>query len=265
MTKKAQSRSRKRIRRWILGVVFVAALLLLFLWNMRIDTIHVEGSEFYTEQEIIDYIFEKPIEQNFLYAYLNNRFGEKKEIPFVAGYTVKFNGTKEAAVTVYEKNVIGYIDYMGSHMYFDKDGTVVESSSEIWEGIPLITGLSFDYIILYKPLPVENETAFNQILNLTQLINKYKIHVDKIYFNTKFEATLYIGDVRVMLGDKTDMEDKVAELTGMLPKLAGLSGTLHLEDYDKTAMNPRFSFIKDAEPEETAQADEAPPTEDPAE
>ena len=68
--------------------------------------------------------------------------------------------------------------------------------------------------MLYKPLPVENETAFTQILNLTQMIRKYEIPVDKVYFDSRFDATLFIGGIRVLLGDKSDMEDKMAELTG---------------------------------------------------
>jgi hypothetical protein len=48
------------------------------------------------------------------------------------------------------------------------------------------------------------------------------------------------------------MEDKIAELSGMLPQLRGLRGVLHLEEYDPAVMNPRYSFIKDEEPETTS-------------
>ncbi len=256
MTKKARSRRWKRIRNFFLCLFALTALLLIFLWNMRIDVISVEGSEFYSEEEIIDFIFETPAERNFLYAWLNNRFGERKSIPFVAGYTLEFAGVHEVKVTVYEKRVIGYIEYMGSNMYFDQDGTIVESSSEKREGVPLITGLHFDYIVLYKPLPVEDDTTFTQILNLTQLIARYDIDVDRIYFDSRMNATLHIGNIRVQLGGNENMEYKIAELDGMLPQLSGLSGVLHLENYDRTAMNPSYSFIQDEEPEETAGAEE---------
>ncbi len=256
MTKKARSRRWKRIRNFFLCLFALTALLLIFLWNMRIDVISVEGSEFYSEEEIIDFIFETPAERNFLYAWLNNRFGERKSIPFVAGYMLEFAGVHEVKVTVYEKRVIGYIEYMGSNMYFDQDGTIVESSSEKREGVPLITGLHFDYIVLYKPLPVEDDTTFTQILNLTQLIARYDIDVDRIYFDSRMNATLHIGNIRVQLGGNENMEYKIAELDGMLPQLSGLSGVLHLENYDRTAMNPSYSFIQDEEPEETAGAEE---------
>ena len=245
MKRGAQLPARNRIRMVLIGIG-VAALLLLILWCQKIDTVYVRGVDFYTAQEIEDYLFESGLDRNILYARLKDRFGKKKEIPFVSGYTLEFGEKHSVTVSVYEKSVIGYVDYMGSHMYFDKDGTVVESSSRLlWEGIPLITGLDFDSIVLYRPLPVENDNAFTQILNLTQLIGKHGISVDKIYFDSRYNATLYIDQVRVMLGDKSNMEDKIAELSGMLPQLSGLSGVLPLEDYDPAAMNPRYSFIKD--------------------
>lgn len=260
MTKKARSGGHGKKRLFFLCLFILTALFLLLLWNMRIDTVRVNGTEFYTPQEIENCIFEKPAERNFLYAWLNNRFGQKKSIPFVAGYTMEFYGIHEVEITVYEKSVIGYVNYMGSHMYFDKDGTVVESSSEIREGIPLVTGLTFDYIVLYKTLPVADETTFTQILNLTQLIAKHRLSVDRIHFDSRLFATLYIGDIRVCLGDKTNMEDKLAELVGMLPQLEGLSGELHLEKYDPAAMNPSYTFVPDPAPQddetETPQGDE---------
>ena len=45
-------------------------------------------------------------------------------------YDIDFDGPFAVSITVYEKNVVGYVDYMSSHMYFDKDGIIVESSSE---------------------------------------------------------------------------------------------------------------------------------------
>jgi cell division protein FtsQ len=247
------AKRKKKIIYVILGLILAFALALLILWNLKVETVHVKGADYYTEEEIENFIFQKPIERNVLYAWLMNRFGEDKTIPFVSGYTMTFDGFQEVTITVYEKSVIGYIDFMGSHMYFDKDGTVVESSSEVYEGVPQIAGLSFDYMVLYKTLPVKDSSVFTQILNLTQMVAKYHLDVDKIYFDSSMNATLYLGKIRVVLGDKTSMEDKIAELSGMIPEMEGLSGTLHLENYDKTAINPYYSFLPDAEEEEETQ------------
>ena len=83
-------------------------------------------------------------------------------------------------IVIYEKNVVGYVNYMSSRMYFDKDGIIVESTEESLDGIPEITGLSFGSIVLYKELPVENKKVFSEILNLTGSVQSYQIACDEI-------------------------------------------------------------------------------------
>ena len=58
---------------------------------------------------------------------------------------LKYSGQEVMYITVYEKAVIGYIRYMGCNMYFDKDGIVVESSTETFEKVPEIIGLKFKF------------------------------------------------------------------------------------------------------------------------
>lgn len=181
-----------------------------------------------------------------IYSYLNYRFGEKIQIPFVENYTIEFSWPHRVDVIVYEKNVVGYTEYMGRYMYFDKDGIIVESSSEKTEGIPLVTGLQFGHIILYEPLPVEDQDVFEEILNLTQLFEKYNLSVDKIYFDSNYHAVLYMGDLKVRLGDSSLLDGKIAELADMLPVLADKGkGTLYLDQYSETAINSNYYFKKE--------------------
>ena len=56
---------------------------------------------------------------------------------------------------------------MRYNLYFDKEGIVVESSSEEIEGIPRIKGIAFDNVELYKKLPVEEEDVFKKIGDLS--------------------------------------------------------------------------------------------------
>ena len=46
------------------------------------------------------------------------------------------------------------MEYLEKYMYFDKEGIIVEASNEKTQGIPLVTGLSFEHVVLYEPLPV---------------------------------------------------------------------------------------------------------------
>ena len=64
------------------------------------------------------------------------------------------------------------------------DGTVVESSSVALRDVPEILGLTFDHITLFEKLPVRDDSVFGRILTVTQLLDKYELHADKIYFDS---------------------------------------------------------------------------------
>ena len=129
-------------------------------------------------------------------------------------------------------------------MYFDKDGYVVESSGVQTLGIPQVTGLKFEYMVLGEPLPVDNKSVFGAVLDITKLIDKYELMAEKIYFHNTGDVTVYFGDVKVALGNESDhMEDKVSLLPEFLPKLTGKSGVLQMETYDEAG--GKYTFKPD--------------------
>jgi cell division protein FtsQ len=202
----------------------------------------IEGNEKYTKEEMISFIFKSDWDRNPFVLYYKTKFGKQKVIPFVDEYDVKITSLNSVKITIYEKKIIGYVNYMGSNMYFDKDGTIVESSTEVIEGIPKITGLNFDSIILYETLPVGSDKVFRLILDTTQILQKYRIAVDKIYISDNKEVTLYIDQIKVELGTGEDMNDKIRSLNDMLPNLQGLSGTLDIKKYNTN--NDGYTFKK---------------------
>ena len=131
--------------------------------------------------------------------------------------------------------------WWGKYRYSDKDGIIVETSDAKTEGIPQITGLSFDYVILHERLPVENESIFQSILDITQLLAKYEISTNKIYFDKNEEMTLYFKDIRVRLGDISNIDDKIVRLKAILPQLEGEKGVLRMENYDESTKNITFN------------------------
>ncbi len=226
--------------------VMVLLLLLLggvwwFLTNYTIHTVTVEGSTHYTDEEIEDLVFQTPLDNISLILSWKYRNQNIKNVAFIESIEVTVVGNDSVRIRVYEKSLAGYIEYLGQYVYFDKDGTVVEVSSQVTSGIPLVTGLQFDSVVLEEPLPVENEEVFQYILELTNLISKYELTVDKVYFSSDSKMTLYIGDVLVSLGDSSLLTEKMMKLRDMYPQLDGLSGTLHLENYTSSSSVITFS------------------------
>ena len=140
-------------------------------------TILFEGSDKYTDKELAHFLFGESLEVNPIVVWWDKTFGEPIQIPFIEEYDVEMNGFFDYTVTFYEKSVVGYVTYMGINQYFDKDGIVVESSSEALEDVPYITGMDVDYIVLHSKLPVEDERVFDILLDITQLIKKYEMNI----------------------------------------------------------------------------------------
>ena len=238
-------RGRGKTAAIVLGVIFAIVLLIgILLFAIQIKEIEVTGNKHYTEEQIVDLIFDETWSKNSVYCYYENNFQEPKSIPFIEEYKVEFQSPTKVRVVVYEKSVVGYVSYMSSYMYFDKDGIIVESSGEQLPGIPWITGMEFGHIVLHQPLPVANQSIFDQILNLTQVLSVNGVKVDKINYNSFLEAELTIGDIVVELGNDENLNGKVSELSDILPEIEGLSGTLYLDSYDENNSNPMYTFKK---------------------
>ena len=95
-------------------------------------------------------------------------------------------------------------------------------------------GLTFDYGVVGQMLPVDKEDIFNNILNITKLLQKYNLTSDKIYINKSDEITIYFEDVKVALGnDAATLEDKLMNLPSLLAQLSGKNGTLQMQTYDE--------------------------------
>ncbi len=234
-------------RFWIkLLVVFIViagvlggALYVFHTYTIR--NVYVEGNLHYTEEEIKDIVMSGRLGNNSLYLSMKYKNKGVKDIPFVDVMDVSILSPDTIKITVYEKALAGYIAYLDTFFYFDKDGYVVESSSVRTVGVPQITGLTFDSVVLGERLPVENQEIFDTIFEITKLLNKYELTADKIYFHASNELTLYFGDVKVALGNEPQwLEDKVMRLPIFLETLEGRSGTLQMETYEET--NGSYSF-----------------------
>lgn len=215
----------------------------LFSQNTWVEKITVEGNEHYSDQEILELIFPEPYDRLTVNVWLSEQRGEHREIPFVSRYEVTLTDMHTAEIMVYEKNIIACLEYMGSIMYFDKDGIVVESEETNNEGVPQITGIEFSQIVMYQPIAVENQEVFTAILNLTQLLALYELDVDRVYYNADLNARLYMDGLKVELGDSRYMDEKIMELRSILPSLAGQAGTLYLGSFDPDAINPHYRFM----------------------
>lgn len=211
--------------------------------NYTVTTVHVEGNIHYTNEEIMEMVMGGRYGNNSLFLSLKYRDKGIDDVPFIETMDVTIEAKDTIRITVYEKALAGYVSYLGRYVYFDKDGIVVETSEDETQGIPQVTGLKFDHVILHEPLPVEKPEVFEEVLNITQQLDKYNLSADKIYFDTDYQVTLIFGDARIALGDSRDIDEKIMKLQYILPDLVGKSGTLDMREYNEDTKS--YSFEQD--------------------
>lgn len=222
----------------VIGII--TAGFLYILKNYKVTTTYVEGNTHYSNEEIMAMVMDGPLGDNSLY--LSVKYAKKsiEDVPFISKMDVSILDPNTIKIDVYEKTVAGYVEYLEKYMYFDKDGVVIEASEQRTSGIPQVTGLTFDHVVLKEALPVEKPEIFEAILSITQLVNKYNLSIDKIYFAKDDSITLYFDNIKVALGEPKNLDEKVMKLQYILPKLEGQSGIIRLENYTEDTANISF-------------------------
>ena len=229
----------------VLILLLLAGALTVIWYYFKIDEVSVSGNKHYTVSQIEEMVLTGPLEHNSLYLSLKYRNKTIEGIPFIETMDVNVLSPTSISITVYEKSIAGCVGYLDRFMYFDKDGTVVESSTVRQTDIPYVAGLKFDHVIMYEKIPVEDEKIFDDILTITRLLTKYSIRTDQIHINSDKEVTLYFGKAKVLMGTMDNIDEKMINLKGLAEQMEGLSGTLDLENYSLDSEKKYVTFQRD--------------------
>ncbi len=240
----------------IVGAVVLALSFIVLFTCFHIDSIEVTGNKHYSKEQIKDFVLENGYIDNTILLMLKNKIKPVEDIPFVAKLDVEYVSAHKITITVYEKAMAGCVEYMNSYVYFDEDGYVLEISQRKLEDAPCITGMSFDTMEMHEKLPIEDEERFKLILKLTQLIQKYELHIDSIRFTSKGEIVLGHDEIRVEIGDGSILERQLIDLGQILDSLQGKKGTLDMRDFE--VMNGKASFKPEEETDTTKENETKP-------
>lgn len=265
-------KKRRKIGLYILLILIllIAAGVFIVMNVFTVENVVVEGNELYSSTQIENMVLNDEYSWNSLYVDLKYRFVDIGEVPFVDTMEVSLDNPHTVHIKVYEKGMLGYlyINSIGQNAYFDKDGFVVETSTEVIDGVPKITGISCEEVVLYEKLQLENSDILRDLLNLTQTLKKYNLLPDEIQYDSNMEPVLYYGTIQVKIGSEDNLSQKVVRLSIILPQLDGLSGTLHLETWTPETTDiiwDRAEEQPDTEEETTEEPSEEPSADTPAE
>ena len=222
----------------VVAILVITALCLLEIFKVK--TVYVEGNVHYTSNEIRDMVMVGDLGNNSIYLSMKYKNKTIEDIPFISAMNVEIVSPDTIKITVYEKSLAGCVEHLGEYVYFDRDGVVVECSASTTQGVPVVTGLSFDSVVLYEPLPVANKEVFQTILSISQLYDKYEMEAELIQFTTGGNIIVHTGNIKASMGKGDNIDDKVMTLAAIMPNLEGQSGTVKLENYTKDSKNVIF-------------------------
>ncbi len=243
--RRKKRRRKKALVTFLFICLLLAVLALIVIKVFTVKKVEVAGNKLYESEQIEEWVLNDEYSWNSLYVYFKYKFMDTQEIPFIDTMEVGIKIPHTITIEVYEKGLLGYLymESIGQNIYFDKDGFVVETSSDIIEGVPRIMGLSCNQVVLYEKLDLENKKALKTLLNVTQTLKKYSLVPDSIDYGSNSNIKLIYGTVTVNLGSTEHLTEKIKRLEKIMPELKGLSGTLHMEEWSEETTDITFEKV----------------------
>ena len=211
-------------------VVLLLAGVIFFFTYYQVDEVQVMGSSHYSEKQIKKMVLRGPMASNSVLAPLIYTKKNTKDVPFVEGYTVTRLNRHTICVSVKEKDIVGCIPYLDSYIYFDRNGTFIESSTERNEKIPFFDGIKVKHVIYNEELPIKDKMVMNTAVALSTIFQKNDKIPDHIEFSDDGQISLLYGDITVKLGKDEYLEDKMTRVLAILPLISDKKGILHAEN-----------------------------------
>ena len=213
----------------LIAVLLLAGVIFFFTYY-QVDEVQVMGSSHYSEKQIKKMVLRGPMASNSILAPIIYTKKNTKDVPFVEGYTVTRLNRHTICVSVKEKDIVGCIPYLDSYIYFDRNGTFIESSTERNEKIPFFDGIKVKHVIYNEELPIKDKMVMNTAVALSTIFQKNDKIPDHIEFSDDGQISLLYGDITVKLGKDEYLEDKMTRVLAILPLISDKKGILHAEN-----------------------------------
>ena len=244
MIREERRRKQRLVTAFKVTVIVLSVILILVLVainDFRVKKVVVEGNELYDQSVIEKAVLNDQYSWNSLYVFFKYKFVDTEQIPFIDTMEISLKDPQTLHIMVYEKGMMGYIYIPGisENAYFDKDGFVVETSSDEIENVPLIKGIECNEVVLYEKLPIKEE-QLKKILLLTQALKRSELVPKSITYGEPNEPVISYGKVQVTIGDISLLTQKVERIAAIMPSLKGKKGMLHLENWTEESTNIVF-------------------------
>ena len=193
-----------------LVLVVVVAACVLFSPLFSVKKIEVNGASQFTTSALCEKIGLSKGDNLLLFS---KGRAEKtlEKSPYIASAKLSAKLPHTMKITIKERKARGYVPYMGSYLYIDEEGRVLEVAGSCRDALPLVKGLKFDSFTEGEILPVQNTDALAVILEISQLMEKYELldEVVEIDVSKPKDIYAYVNQVQIHLGNMTNGDMKI--------------------------------------------------------
>lgn len=237
------NRKRKKLKRkkrsiyslTFLLLITLSLLIMLTAPGFAIQKVSIEGNQRFSNEEVEE-ILGINKQKNIFYFLLRNKFYNDEVLnPYVDDVSVEVSFPNAINVYIKEREVVGYVPYLGTYLCIDKEGRVLDTSIFIDENVPIIMGLDFDGFNMNQVLNVDNQETFDEMVNLISYLVKYEALSDiiKVDMTNMNNMVMYTKDVEVKLGVPENLHKKVQIMVQALKEVQNLRGILNISNLNQ--------------------------------
>ena len=248
--KRKKSKKKKKINKKLIGffsiLIIIGVIIALALTApiFNITDIEVDGNNQIASSTIISLSGLKKGENIFKF---NNLVQEKiKENAYIESVKIARKLPGKVVITVEERKIKYQTNLINSYVYIDKNGYILENSSERKDGIPLIVGLSTkeDELMNEKRLKTEDLEKINNIIKIVDASKAINIDnlITEINTEDKSNYVLYLEskNKKINIGDTSNLTNKMLYVQKMLENEEGKTGSLFVNGDLSAGFKPYF-------------------------
>lgn len=225
----------------IVVIIFVILWAILFtIPYFNINNIQINGLDNLSEEQVKSMLTTEEGKNIFAFSTSKSE-NEIKKSHYVQEVKVSRDFPSTVVVDLNEYKLRGYVPYMGSYLYINEEGLILDIQKDITKQLPVVEGLRFDSFTVGEYLKVDNNNAFTTMVELSKLFDKYQLFTDivRVDISNINDIHLYINKVDVAFGNMEDANRKLLMLVEVLKQLdTNYAGILNL-----TGDNASFEYL----------------------
>ena len=216
-------------------LILLAGAAFLFSPFFAVKNIRVENSERFATSDLCERIGLNQGDNAILF---NRSKAEDilRQDPYIEDARLVWEFPDTMVISLTERKVRAYVPYMGSYLYIDEEGRVLDVQNVYTEGLPLVKGLVFSGFQRGEVLQVENQESLQVMLQISQMIQKYNLTEFAVEVDVSNTSDIYatVNQVQVHLGTMDNLDQKIRTMAAVVVSIPEEDrGTLDLTDLSK--------------------------------